>query len=170
MSQSQRFVWLRWVWAGFRDLLDPLSKLATIMAVVIAGIWTYHLHEITGESDDNPVITLTTQVFAYNKDGRLLVVHIRDKNVGKVLIPLEKDALKVTVKRVPDSLKPGRVDMGKQPATYVDKSMEETDLEAGAEQEDVAEFIVPPGLYHIEAVIDLPDGDFISDVTVENVS
>jgi hypothetical protein len=164
---SQHFAWLSQAWAVFLDLLDPLSKLATITAVVIAGIWTYHIHEITGESDDNPQMTLLTQVFAYK---RLLVVRIRDKNVGKVPIPLAKDALTITLKRVPGALKAGRIDINKQQVLYADKSFEETDLEPGVEMEDVREFVIPPGLYHIEATLDLPDGDFINDVTVENVS
>jgi hypothetical protein len=166
---SHQFAWLRRVWIGFVGLLDPLSKLATIMAVIIAGIWTYHLHEITGESDDNPEMGLTTQVFSYNSDERLLVVHIRTKNVGKVKIRLRKNALKITVKRVPGMLQAGRIDMDKQRALYVDNSSVETDLEPGVELEDVSEFVIAPGTYHIDATLDLPDGDFINDVTVESV-
>lgn len=166
---NQRLAWPRRTLAGIRDALDPLSKLATILAVVIAAIWTYHIHEITGESDDNPQMTLSTQVLEYNQDERLLVVHVRDKNVGKIPIPLAKDSLTVTVKRIPDTLKPGHVDMGKQPALFVDKSLEETDLEPAVEQDDLREFVISPGLYYVEGTLDLPDGDFINDAAVASV-
>jgi hypothetical protein len=76
-----------------RDSLDPLSKMATIGAVVIAGIWTYHLHQITGEEEINPEIWVSAQTFSYSNDARFLLVRIRRKNVGKVPIDLDAHAL-----------------------------------------------------------------------------
>ena len=169
-----QLTWLKRTIAGLRDWLDALSKLATIIAVVIAGIWTYHIHEITGESDINPELTLSAQTFDYTKDGKVLLVNIHEKNVGKIPILLAKDALNLTVKRIPDGLKLGYVDMDKLPVTYAVKSLlarydEETYLGAGTEFRDVAQLIVAPGLYHVEATLRLPDGDTVNDTTVLSV-
>jgi hypothetical protein len=160
---------------GFlRNGLDPLSKLATIVAVVIAGIWTYHLHQITGESEINPEVSVSTEVFAYSQDARLLTVHVHEKNIGRVPVLLGSDALSLIVKRVPDGLKVGYVDMDKEPPTYEEKDIfkrytDGVELGASSEFQDVSEFVVRPGLYHIEATLALPDGDTVNDATVQRV-
>jgi len=171
-----RFVWLKQTVATLRDWLDPLSKVATIVAVVIAGIWTYHIHTITGESEGNPELAVSTQMFDYSNDQKILLVRIRERNVGKVPILLDPNALHLTVTRVPNGLKLGYIDIHKQPATYEQRAFlarydEGDDLEPGAELRDIAEFVVPsgPGLYHIEAALTLPDGDLVNDETLQSV-
>jgi hypothetical protein len=166
----------RWKLAAqfLREGLDPLSKLATIVAVVIAGIWTYHLHQITGEGDINPEVWVSSQTFPYSEDARLLIVRIRERNVGKVEILLAEDALSLKVKQVPEGLAPGYVDMDKQPVVYEVKNLFSrykggVTLSAGTEFEDVTQFVVTPGLYHVEAYLALPDGDSVNDIAVARV-
>jgi hypothetical protein len=87
---------------GLVGALDPLSKLAQVIAVVVAGIWTFHIQQITGENELNPEVNLSTQPFAYGKDTRLLTVRVREKNVGKVPVTFGANALTLIVKKVPD--------------------------------------------------------------------
>lgn len=154
------------------NALDPLSKLAQIIAVAIAGFWSYHIHRITGEADIDPELGVSTQVIAYSQGARLLVVHLREKNVGKVPLDLRPDALTLTVKKVPDSLTPGYVKMGSQPTLFEEKHLWRDDapyISPGTEQKDVAAFVVAPGTYTVNASVSLPDGDIVSQVAFQKV-
>ena len=154
--------------------LDGASKVAAIVAVIMAGIWTYYIADITGETELNPEVWVHTQVVPYSRDTRLLVARVNEKNMGKVPVELGPDALVVTVKRVPDSLPTGSIDLDKQPIAYQRTGIfKRYDggiyLEAGMQLEDLAEFVVPPGLYQIEANLALPDGDIVNDMTIQEV-
>lgn len=153
-------------WAATADALDPLSKLAQIAAVVFAGTWAYRTHVLSGEDDLVPEVWVSTQVAAYSQDARLLIVHIREKNVGKVPLELKPDAMILTVKRVPDSHVPGYISMGTRAALFQEKHLLGGEagpyISPGAEQEDVAAFVVPPGIYAVEAKFSLSDGDTAS--------
>jgi len=163
------------IWEAFKRSLEPASKIAQIAAVVIAGYWTYHIHQITGEIQLNPELSVSAQTFPYSKDARLLMVRIRAKNVGKVRIYLVgDDALSVTLTKIPDALVIGYVDIDKQSPV-----LQKNDLfkrygggswvSPGAESEYVVEFIVAPSLYHIQASLVLPDGTFVDNAAVERV-
>jgi len=156
---------------GLMGALDPLSKLAQVIAVVIAGIWTFHIQDITGASELNPEMWVSAQSLAYGKDMRLLTVHVREKNVGKVPVSFGPHALTLVVKKVPDSLPSGYVDIDRQPALFTVKNLlkDETYLGVGAEFQDVAEFVVPLGTYDVEASLLLPDGDVVGDVAIQKV-
>jgi hypothetical protein len=113
-------------------------------------------------------------VVAYSQDARLLVVHIREKNVGKVSLLINRDALTLTVKKVPDSLAPGFVKMESQPTLFEEKHLlsrygEGLEIGPGAEQEDMAEFVVAPGMYVVEASFLLPDGDTAGQIAFQRV-
>jgi hypothetical protein len=43
------------------NALDPLNKLAQIIAIVMAGIWAYRMHLLTGEEDIDPEVWVSTQ-------------------------------------------------------------------------------------------------------------
>jgi hypothetical protein len=148
------------------DAIDPLSKVAQIAAVVIAGIWAYRTHVLSGEEDLVPEVWVSAQVAAYSQVARLLVVHIRERNVGKVPLELKPDAMILTVKRVPDSHAPGYINMDKQPVLFEEKRLlggeDGPYISPGAEQEDVVAFVVAPGTYGIEAKFSLSDGDTAS--------
>jgi hypothetical protein len=156
---------------GLIGALDPLSKLAQVTAVVIAGIWTFHIQEITGADDPNPELWVSTQSLAYGKDMRLLTVHVREKNVGKVPVHFGANALTLIVKKIPDSLPSGYVDVERQPALFTLKNLlkDDTYLGVGAEFQDVAQFVVPLGTYDVEASLLLSDGDVVGDVAIQRV-
>lgn len=155
--------WLYFV-GKFQDWIDPLSKLAQVFAVVIAGFWTYHLHLITGEYELKPVVSVSAQVIDYKKEARLVAVHVIEKNNGKVPIELNKDALTVTIKKIPESQPFGYVDVDKQPMLYENKDFlqrygDGVEVDPGVEFEEVELFSLPRGLYRIEATVALPNSD-----------
>jgi hypothetical protein len=154
--------------------LDPLSKAAQIVAVVIAGYWTYHIYLITGAEDFAPEVWVSTQAVPYSKDARLLNVHIREKNVGKVPVTIGRDDLTLRVKKVPDSLPSGFVNMDGQPALFEERHLlrrydDGLYISPGTEAEDVAQFVVVPGMYTVEANFLLSDGDNVSDIAFQRV-
>src|SRR5882757_4127121 len=150
---------VRWWKGGFREFLEPLSKVAQLGAVAIAWFWTYHIYQITGAGEVNPELWVSAHTFSYSKDARFLLVSIREKNVGKVPISLKRDALSVTIRGVPETLKYGSVDMHKQKPLIEVQVFKRygngVELSPGAKYEDVAEFVVEPRLYHVEATLAL---------------
>jgi hypothetical protein len=135
---------------------------------------TYHIFDITAAGEINPEVWVSAQTFPYSKDARLLSVRIREKNPGKVRIELEPNALSLTVKKIPDGLKPGYVDIDEQPAVLKQNALferygEGVELEPGVEFEDVAEFVIEPGLYHIEATLALPECETVNSIAVHRV-
>jgi hypothetical protein len=164
--------WMRRAWNAAIGALEPLTKLAQIAAVVIAGMWAYRTHVLSGEDDLVPEVWVSTQVAPYNQDARLLIVHVREKNVGKVPLELSKDAMILSVKRVPDTHALGYVNMDALAALFEEKHIlggEDIYLSPGAEQEDVAAFILVPGTYDIKANFSLSDGDVTSHNTFQRV-
>jgi hypothetical protein len=163
----------RWWKGSFREFLEPLAKLAQLVAVVIVGIWTYHIYQTTGEGEVNPEVWVSTQTFSYSKDARLLLVRIRQKNVGKIPVSLASDALLLTVKKIPEGFKVGPVDLDKLAPVFHMNAFESyeggVELNPGAEYEDIAEFVVEPGLYHVEAALALPDDEVVNNVAVLRV-
>ena len=51
-------------------------------------------------------------------DSRLLAVHLKMKNIGKV--PVKPEHLMVTVRDIPDSLKPGVLEISKLKELYAE--------------------------------------------------
>jgi hypothetical protein len=171
VQASNGLATLQCIGRGLAGALDPLSKVAQIGAVVIAAIWTFHMQAITGENEQNPEVWVAAQAIAYGKDTRLLLVRVREKNVGKVPVTFGANALTLVIKRVPDSLPSGYVDMDRHPALFTLKNLlkDETYLGAGAEFQDAAQFVVPVGTYDIEASLLLSDGDTVGDMVIQKV-
>ena len=146
---------------------------AQVVAVGIAGWWTYHLHDSTGEGVVNPNATLQLTVLPYytSKDQRLLLVHVHPKNAGKVPIYLRKpDDLRVKVKRIPEQGLSGVIDVDRlpKPVAEIDGMLkrygDEYELDPGVEFDEVASFVLPLGLYHVEAELSFgKEGDTVGD-------
>jgi hypothetical protein len=181
-SGSRLWAGLKRIWTALTCVakfvvasLEPLSKLAQIVAVVIAGLWSYYIYQTTEEGEPNPQVSVSAEAFPYSKDARFVVVRIHQKNIGKIPIYLHSDSLSVRVKRVPEALKSGYEDMDKQESTYETSAVWARsgaggiELSAGVELDDMAQFVVEPGLYHIEAYMKIPDYDYVTAFTVIRV-
>jgi hypothetical protein len=156
--------WLKRRRANIAEWVQIGAGLAQIFAVVIAGYWTFHLHEITGEAELNPNLTIDATELPYNDSQRLLVVHVRPKNVGKVPFDPDDANMWVRVKRIPSGLNAGAFSVDRLPVTYEQKQMLTRyhggyEIDPGIEFDEVATFVVPPGTYHVEGELTWSDED-----------
>jgi len=120
------------------------------------------------------MVNVSAQVIDYNKEARLVAVHVIEKNVGKIPIKLKKNALTVTIKKIPESQPLGYIDVDKQPVFYENKDFlkrydEQTQIDPDVEFEEVELFALPRGLYRIEATVYLPIDDLVNGFTVLEV-
>jgi hypothetical protein len=159
--------------------LQAVSAAAQVVAVIIGGYWVYHIHNVTGETDENINVTVEATSLPYSSAQRFLVVHVRPKNVGKVPVTFKKpDDLRVIVKRIPDALGAGTADVDALPVTVEKEHMlsrpsygDEYELDPGVEFDEVAAFVVVPGTYYIEAELQQKVGldDTYGDQTVVRI-
>jgi hypothetical protein len=144
-------------WGGLTVIADPLSKVAQIVGVIIAAIWTWHISEITGEYGLKPEVHVNAETFDYSAISRLVAIHVKEQNVGKIPVMLNGNGLKITIKKIPDGLKNGYANIDKLPVLYEQKDFlrryEEVQLDPGVEFEEVETFLLEPGTYHIEATV-----------------
>jgi hypothetical protein len=88
------------------------------------------------------------------------VLHFKVKNIGKV--PVNQEHVTISVKDIPEGLKPSVVDIQKLKERYKEDikkryPMEEDGyvLEPGVEYDELVTLIVPKGTYAIRAEMDL---------------
>jgi len=164
--------WLEANRANIASWSQAISTVVQVIAVCIAGYWTYHLHVVTGETDENVNASVEAASLPYSESQRLLIVHFRPKNVGKVAVTYDKkDDARVVVKQIPDNQPAGAVDVDKLPVAYVKKDLfgrygDEYEIDPGIEYDEVATFVVPPGTYHVEGIIGSPNKEFRADETI----
>jgi hypothetical protein len=99
--------------AWLSRIADPLSKWATVLAVVGAGIWAYYQFNLGGGGGGDWAIdlALTTEVIPYSDKTALLVVHIRAKNprISEVNLEPPDDKYVLRVRQLPEGLPSGTV-------------------------------------------------------------
>jgi hypothetical protein len=155
--------WLEANRANIATWSQAISTIVQVIAVCIAGYWTYHLHVVTGETDENVNVSVEATSLPYSKAQRLLIVHFRPKNVGKVPVTYDKeDDARVVVKQIPDDHAAGAVDLDKLPVAYERRNLfarygEPYEIDPGIEFDELATFVVPPGTYHVEGIIGSPN-------------
>jgi hypothetical protein len=93
-------------------------------------------------------------------------------DVAKVTASFDPSALTLTVKKVPGSIASGYVKTDGQPALFEEKGLfkkygEGVDVSPGAAFDDIAEFVVTPGMYNFEATLVLQDGDTVNDAAFQ---
>lgn len=141
------------------------------------------MHLITAENEFRPEVNVCAQIVDKGKDvqgrtkqSRLIAIYVTEKNVGKVPIELDENALKVTIKKIPETRSLGFISIDKQSVSYENKDYlkrygkEGTVIDPGVEYTDVELVDLPPGAYHIEAMIDLHDGDFTNGIAIVDVN
>ncbi len=123
------------------------------VAIPIGGWWVYSNFTAEDSHEANPNITVSAEVQPYDNTRRLLVVHVRPKNPGKVPIELDggkKGDIDVLVKTFPAGLASGRVDQDKLPTSFkaqniVSKYEGGYVMEPGIDYDEIETFIVPKG-------------------------
>jgi flagellar biogenesis protein FliO len=93
-----------------RDWADLLLKAVSIIAILAGGVWAYFQFDLTRTAVDNVQINVSTEQQKYGQKSRLLLIHVRPKNIGKVLVSPGKAGIVVSVRAIPDNLKNGIVE------------------------------------------------------------
>lgn len=156
-----------------RDWADLLLKLLSIIAIIAGGIWAYYQFWITDTGVENMQITVSTEQQSYGKDSRLLLIHIKPKNIGKVLVTTGKDGFTVTVRSIPNNLKHGVVDLEEMPEIYKTDLLKRFDgyeIEPGVEYDEVIAMIVPKhSMYSIRATLGMGSNDEVDHTAIAQI-
>jgi hypothetical protein len=156
-----------------RDWVDLVLKLMSIAAIIAAGIWALYQFNLTETTAANIQLEVTADVKPYSANNKLLLIHVRPKNIGKVLVSPEH--LLVLVRDLPKNLKPGPVELNKLRDRYkvdiLDRYPDGYDLEPGVEYDEIVALIVPKEtMYSIYGEVDFDEGqDEIDTTTVARV-
>lgn len=102
----------------WRDWADLALKSVSVIAILVGGYWGYYQFFITDFDADNVQIALSTEVIGYRGDQRLLKIHAKPRNIGKVAVTPGKGGFVVTIKEVPGNLSAGAVDIDSLPDLY----------------------------------------------------
>lgn len=146
-----------------RDWTDLVLKVLSSAAIVAAGAWALYQWRTTDSDADNIQVDVSIDVQPYTDALRLLVVHARAKNIGKVGVGLEGRGFVISVRALPGSLKVGAVDLEAVPALAETDIVKERYpdgyiLEPGIQHDEVFAVVVGRGAtYAAQAVIDLGD-------------
>ncbi len=140
----------------------------SLIAIPVAGWWAYHNFSVEDTHEANPNISVSADVLPYDDDRRLLVVHVRPKNVGKVPIELDggtKGDIDVEIKALPPKLPDGRFDSDKLPIKFSAKNIVSKYaggyvMEPGIDYDEIEVFVVPrKTTYIVRAEMDHYDED-----------
>lgn len=157
-----------------RDWADLVLKMLSVVAIIAGGLWAYYQFQVTETDASNIQLTISTEVVKYSDENRLLLIHIKPKNIGKVLVTPGKDGLVLTVRKFPGDYKPGAVDLDKLSEVHrvnvLKKYPDGYELEPGVEYDEVDALIVPKGaVYAVDAVMDLGDNTEVDQMHIVQV-
>jgi len=156
-----------------KEYVDLILKALSILAIIAGGGWAYYQFRLFETNAANIQISVSTETLKYSDDFKLLVIHSKVKNIGKVLVEPGKGGLVLTVRKLADELKPGAVDLAKAPVVppgptnilkrYPDGYV----LEPSVEYDEVLALVVPNenAVYAASAVLDLGDNDEVDHTT-----
>jgi hypothetical protein len=156
-----------------RDWADLSLKCLSIIAILVGGVWAFYQYRVARTDVSNVEISVSSEIQQYSEGSRLLILHIRPKNIGKVMVTAEK-SFTVVVKRIPTELKVGEIDLEKLSNFYQTDLLKRYqgaendgyDLEPGVEYDEIVALIVPRGsMYSIKATLNF-DGEYEVDHTV----
>lgn len=158
-----------------KDWADFALKAVSVLAIIAGGSWAYYKFRLTDTTASNIQLTVSTEVLQYTEDYRLLLIHVKPKNIGKVPVTPGKDGLIVSIYKFPSDRKPGPVGLDSLPAIHktdvLKKFTDGYELEPGVEYDEVEALIVPKGtIFMAKAVMDLGDKtevDHVNFVRVE---
>jgi len=150
------------------------------VAIPIGGWWVYSNFTAEDTHEANPNITVSAEVQPYDDTRRLLVVHVKPRNLGKVPIDLhggKKGDIDVLVKTFPAGLASGRVDPDKLPVAFtapniVSKYEHGYVMEPGIDYDEIETFVVPKGATYLvytemDHYDDTPDDEVDDSIVVK---
>jgi hypothetical protein len=150
---------------------DLVFKILSCAAIIVAGFWAYYQFKILRTSQSNIEVTVTTEVLTFSAELRMLAIHARAKNIGKVAVKPSKGGFIVTVRHIPPELQPGPVDLKSMKQVLNVKVLNDADLlEPGVEYDEVRALIVSGGtMYAVRAEMDLGDDEEVDATAIVRV-
>ncbi|AIY40503.1 hypothetical protein LT85_1345 [Collimonas arenae] len=154
-----------------RDWVDFLLKSVTIIAIIAGGAWAVYQFTVIGSTDTNIQVLVSAETQAYSDTQSLLVIHVKPKNIGKVMVRPGQDGLLVTVRKIPGDAKDGIMRLDALPLTYstdlLKRYLDGYEIEPGAEYDEILTIVVPKGsMYAVRAELDLGNEDEVDHTTV----
>jgi len=151
------------------EIADLVLKCVTIVAIVVGGVWFV----IQRADVENLSLGVTAESVEYRGDLRLLVIHVKPKNIGKVLV--EPATFRLVVRKIPLGLPEGKiVELAPiEPMTSFDLLRHDRDgyeMEPNVEYDDVEVVVVPKNIVvHVEAELGFQDGSVVLARTVRAI-
>lgn len=154
-----------------RDWTDFLLKSVTIVAIITGGIWAFYQFAVVGSTDTNVQVLVSAESRAYSDTQSLLIIHVKPKNIGKVLVKPGEDGLLVTVRKIPGDAKDGIMRLDALPLLYstdlLKRYLDGYEIEPGAEYDEILTIVVPKGsLYAVRAELDIGNEDEVDHTTI----
>ncbi|MBI3480501.1 MAG: hypothetical protein HY016_09140 [Nitrosomonadales bacterium] len=155
-----------------RDWVDFVLKAMSILAIIGAGGWAIYQFKITDTDASNIQLVVSTEVIKYQGDNRLLLIHVRPKNIGKVRVSPKR--LTLTVSDLPIDIKPSVIDLTKLSEKYktdiLDRFKDGYDIEPGVEYDDIVAMIVPKNtMYSVYSEMEFKEGDEVDHTAIARV-
>jgi len=155
------------IWTEYADFW---AKVLTSVAIIAGGSWTLYLTGITSVFESNIELSITTEVLPYTDSLRLLVVHVRPKNVGKVTVEIggrRAGKFRVSVKSLPENTVAGQwIAAESTPMlTEVDILRHHPDgyaIEPAGGYDEVEALPVRDGTYLVEARFETVSADYFN--------
>jgi hypothetical protein len=146
-------------------IIDLILKVVSIAAIVIGGVWTYWNFGLVRTDIPNPALTVSTETAPYDSNLRLLIIHVKPKNIGKVLFQPGKKGFHLVVRKLPKNIQYGqllelpsgqlfkRIDLLRHDEGY--------ELEPGVEYDETETLVVSKGdIFYIEAELWFEDDEY----------
>ncbi|WP_211474099.1 hypothetical protein [Collimonas humicola] len=154
-----------------RDWTDFLLKSFAIAAIIASGLWAAFEFSATGRSDTNIQVLVSAESRSYTDTQSLLIIHVKPKNIGKIVVRPGEDGLLVTVRKIPGDAKDGIMRLDALPLLYstdlLKRYLDGYEIEPGAEYDEILTIVVPKGsLYAVRAELDIGNEDEVDHTTI----
>ena len=157
-----------------RDWVDLFLKVLSVLAIIAGGAWAYFQFVVTRTTAANVQLTVSSEVLPYSAESRLLIIHAKPKNIGKVSVTPAKAGFLVSVKSLPTNAKQGVLDLENLPDFYKTDLLKRFSdgymLEPGVEYDEAVALVVPVGsMYAIKITLNLEDNTEVDHTIVSRV-
>ena len=150
-----------------RDWLDLVLKSLLLLALILFGVWAGYRVWTARSAGPRVQLLVSTEYQPFSDDARLLLIHVRPKNIGKASVQAGKDGLALSVRSIAPNAGPGVLDLEKMrevhKANLSDRFPDDYPLMPGVEYDEVLALVVPKGVtYAIKATLDLGEDAEVS--------
>jgi hypothetical protein len=157
-----------------KEIADIALKYVSIAAIVLGGTWAVYQFWITDTTAPNIELSVSVEILDYSPKTQMMVVHVKPKNIGKVLVKLENRNFPVVAREVTNDLNMGPIDVKKLSISYFTdlrtRFPEGYELEHGVTYNELWAIIVPAcSAFAVTATMNLQDGSEVDDTAIANI-